>query len=170
MVVTGLGDRALSSPSRLRGCRIGRETKPICPNLNCLREIYLSDAMSALGSEADMCSAQVHVCFTPNSDRKSGLPAKVMSALPPRADMCGARAHVCYGLIADIGQSFDHRIGAGEYCGRNGEAQCLRGFKIDYKFVLGRRLYRHVGRLLAPENSIDVRGRASVLVDKVNSI
>src|SRR5262245_18921789 len=32
--------------------------------------------------------------FTPNSDRESGLPAKVMSALPPKADMCGATRDV----------------------------------------------------------------------------
>jgi len=36
------------------------------------------------GSEADICSAKCHVCFTPNSDRKSDIPAKVMSALPPK--------------------------------------------------------------------------------------
>jgi hypothetical protein len=29
-------------------------------------------AMSALPPKADMCSAQAHVRFTPNSDRKSG--------------------------------------------------------------------------------------------------
>jgi hypothetical protein len=33
------------------------------------------------GSEADMCGAKAHVRFTPNSDRKSGLPQTVMSAL-----------------------------------------------------------------------------------------
>src|SRR5262249_39766348 len=54
------------------------------------------------GSLADICSAQAHVRFTPNSDRESGLPAKVMSALPPKADICGAQADVCFGPIADI--------------------------------------------------------------------
>src|SRR5215813_7150595 len=62
--------------------------------------------MSALGSKADICSAQAHVRFTPNSDRESGLPAKDMSALPPRADMCSALANVGYGPKADIGWSF----------------------------------------------------------------
>jgi len=46
------------------------------------------------GSKADICSAQAHVRFAPDSDRESGHPAKVMSALPPRADMCGALANV----------------------------------------------------------------------------
>jgi hypothetical protein len=43
-----------------------------------------------------------HVRFTPNSDRESGLPAKVMSALPPKADICSALAHVRFGPKADI--------------------------------------------------------------------
>src|SRR5262249_16006289 len=47
------------------------------------------------GSEADTCAAQMHVRFTPNSDRKSGRPQNAMSALPPKADVCGALAHVC---------------------------------------------------------------------------
>lgn len=46
------------------------------------------------GSLADICSAIVHVRFTPNSDRESGLRQKVMSALPLKADMCSARGHV----------------------------------------------------------------------------
>jgi hypothetical protein len=46
------------------------------------------------GSKADMCSAKGHVRFTPNSDRKSGLPQMVMSALPPKADMCAATTDV----------------------------------------------------------------------------
>jgi hypothetical protein len=46
------------------------------------------------GSKADMCSAKGHVRFTPNSDRKIGLPQMVMSALPPKADMCAATTDV----------------------------------------------------------------------------
>jgi hypothetical protein len=57
------------------------------------------------GSKADMCNAPTHVRFTPNSDRKSGILAKVMSALPPKADMCGALVDVRFGPIADISPS-----------------------------------------------------------------
>ena len=53
-------------------------------------------------SKGDMCGAQAHVRFTPNSDRKSGLPQRGMSALPPKADMCSAMVHVCFGPEADI--------------------------------------------------------------------
>src|SRR5262249_28121840 len=54
------------------------------------------------GSEADICGAQSHVRFTPDSDRKSGLPHKVMSALHPKADMCGATRDVRFGPKADM--------------------------------------------------------------------
>src|SRR5262245_51726930 len=54
------------------------------------------------GSKADMCSAQAHVRFTPDSDRESGFPRKVMSALPPTADMCGATRDVRFGPKVDI--------------------------------------------------------------------
>src|SRR5262245_3604488 len=49
-----------------------------------------------------LCPDAADVRFTPNSDRKSGLPQTVMSALPPKADMCTARAHVRFGPKADI--------------------------------------------------------------------
>src|SRR5262245_58112035 len=55
-----------------------------------------------VGSKADMCSANGHVRFTPNSDHKSRHPQMVMSALPPKADMCTAIAHVCFGPKADM--------------------------------------------------------------------
>jgi hypothetical protein len=54
------------------------------------------------GSQADICSAIGHVCFTPNSDRKSGHPQNAMSALPLKADVCGANRHVRFGPKADI--------------------------------------------------------------------
>ena len=57
------------------------------------------------GSEADICSAQSHVRFAPNSDRESGFPQKVMSALPLKADMCGANRDVRYGPKADMGRT-----------------------------------------------------------------
>jgi len=54
------------------------------------------------GSLADICSAQAHVRFTPNSDRESGFPQTAMSALLPKADLCGANRNVRFGPIADI--------------------------------------------------------------------
>ena len=54
------------------------------------------------GSKADVCVAKPHVRFTPDSDRKSGLPQKAMSASPPKADACAATSDVGFGPIADI--------------------------------------------------------------------
>ena len=44
---------------------------------------------------------------------------------------------------------------------RHFEAERLGSLEIDYKLVLGRRLYRQVGRLLALEDAIDVAGGES---------
>src|SRR5262245_28367477 len=60
---------------------------------------YLEDVR--FGSQADMCSAQRHVRFTPNSNRESKHPQTVMSALFPKADVCGANLNVRFGPKAD---------------------------------------------------------------------
>ena len=53
---------------------------------------------------------------------------------------------------------------------RHVEAERLGGLEIDHQLVLGRRLHRQVGRLLAPEDTIDVAGRAAVLVEVVEAV
>ena len=50
------------------------------------------------------------------------------------------------------------------------EAERLGGLEVDHQLVLGRRLHRQVGRLLALEDAVDVAGRAPVLVDLIRPI
>src|SRR6516162_2528237 len=52
--------------------------------------------------------------------------------------------------------SFDHLVGGGEKSRWNVEAKRLGGREIDHRFVLGRRLHRKIGRLLALEDAIDI--------------
>src|SRR5262245_50729162 len=104
------------------------------------------------GSKADMCSAVGHVRFTPNSDRESGLPAKLMSALPPKADMCSAEAHVCFGPIADSciaakGLLFDHLVGPQQKRRRNGYPQRVSSSHVDHRFEFRRPFDRQFTRI-----------------------
>src|SRR5215470_20273654 len=94
-----------------------------------------------------------------------------MSALPLKADTRGAIRHVGFGQKADIIiASFDRLVGTGEYCLRNCEAQCLSGLEVDNQLVLGRGLYRHVGRLLTLEDAINVARSPAVLVDVIRPV
>src|SRR5262245_47298393 len=49
--------------------------------------------------------------------------------------------------------SFDHLVGAGDERWGDFEAQHFRGLEIDDQLILGRRLHRRAGGLLAPEDA-----------------
>ena len=63
---------------------------------------------------------------------------------------------------------FDHLVGSREQLRGHGEAERLCGLEIDNEFVLGRRLHWKIIRLLAFEDTIDIAGRAPVLVDVIS--
>jgi hypothetical protein len=67
------------------------------------------------------------------------------------------------------GGSLYHLVGAREHGRRHVEAERLGGLEVDHQLVLGRRLHRKVGRLLALEDAIDVAGREPVLVEEIGS-
>src|SRR5262245_47372975 len=104
-----------------------------------------------------------------------------MSALLPKADMCGATRHVRYGPTADIDRS--------PHCRRRlryrseitsplrsaatispAWTKRLSGFEIDRQLKLGWRLHRHVGWLLALEDTIDIAGRLPERVGDIRTI
>jgi hypothetical protein len=64
----------------------------------------------------------------------------------------------------------DHLVGAGEQCGRHGEPNVLSRLEINEQIVLGRRLHRKIGGLLASENAIDVTRGMPHLDRKISGI
>ena len=99
-----------------------------------------------------------------------------MSALPPIADICSALARCP--LCANSGHM--HRSKLHRYSitssarastvGGTGEAERLCSLEVEHRLVLGRRLHRQVGGLLALEDAIDIAGRTPELVDLIRPV
>src|SRR5262245_19487995 len=66
--------------------------------------------------------------------------------------------------------SFDHFVSAGEYGRRHSEAERPGRFQIEHQLVLGLRLHRKVGGLLALEDAVDIAGCLPVRGDRVGSV
>jgi hypothetical protein len=67
-------------------------------------------------------------------------------------------------------RSLDHLVGAREQRRPHIEAEGFGCLEVDHQFILGRCLHRQVGRLLAPEDAVDVAGGAPELVDQISAI
>ena len=93
-----------------------------------------------------------------------------MSALPPKADMCGATRDVRFVPIADIGDLFDHLVGAALHRLWHGNAERLGGLEIDDQLDFRWLLDWQVGRLLALENSAGVNAGQAVVFRFIASI
>jgi hypothetical protein len=89
--------------------------------------------------------------------------------LYPKSRHLAVQSNVRFGPLADIAL-FDHLVGAGEQRWWHGETEGPRGLEVNHQLVLGRCLHWQVGRILAPENAIDVPGRASVLIDPIGPV
>jgi hypothetical protein len=69
-----------------------------------------------------------------------------------------------------ISPLLNHLVGGRNQRRWHGEAEHLRRFEVDHQLVLGRRLHRQVGRLLALEDAIDVTCRVTILIDEIGPI
>src|SRR5262245_47627873 len=101
--------------------------------------------------------------------RPSEISQKAMSALPPKADMCGATSDVRFGPKADM-RLFDDLVRCAEQRLRNCQIERLCGLEIDNQLILGRRLHRHVGWLLALEDAIDIARGTPDRIMRIRSV
>jgi hypothetical protein len=65
---------------------------------------------------------------------------------------------------------FDHLVSADEKGLRNGQAQRFRSFQIDRELKLRRLLDRKVGRILAPENALDILSSLPIVLEQIEVV
>src|ERR1700752_4363093 len=92
-------------------------------------------------------------------------PAVTQHSLPSRRyPLLGPDFHRLDRTSLRLAHLLDHLVSAREQGLRDSETERLCSLEIDDQLVLRRCLHRHLGRLLALEDAIDVTGRTSVLV------
>jgi hypothetical protein len=65
---------------------------------------------------------------------------------------------------------FDHFVSAADQHAGNIEAERFGRFEIDYELIFVRRLNGQVSRFLAPEDTVNVFSRTSILVDNIGAV
>src|SRR5213080_3051784 len=98
-------------------------------------------------------------------------PVATQHSLPSRSyPLLGPDLHRLDRTSLRLAHLFNHLVGASKHGRRQVEAKRLGGLEIDDQLILGRRLYRQVGRLLALEDTIDVASGASERVYCVGAV
>ena len=142
---------ACPRPSGCRSARCGRRSSPIAavPAGTPRCGLALPDRPRSRGISTPMRRMRSACCARAASGQRRRAAEQRDELAPPHSITSSARASSVGGTV---------------------EAERLRGLEIDDQLVLGRRLHRQVGRLLALENAVDVAGRAAVLVEKIRPI
>ena len=113
----------------------------------CTRERSIRTSLDSVSAIVRACLFSRRIYPWRCQDHRTFRRVRPMSALPPKADIAECGWHVRFVPKADscsaaILSLFDHLVGTGKYCRRNGEAECFCDFKIDHQLVLAGRLHR----------------------------
>src|SRR6185503_19408258 len=110
------------------------------------------------------------VRFTPNSDRKSGLPQKVMSASPSKRTCAVQTVMSAKGQKRTYHDLLDHFVRGDQQPRRNSNAERLRCSNVDGCSEFGRGLYWEIGGFVAAQNTVNIGCRQSeylVLIGRI---
>src|SRR5262245_15987633 len=112
-------------------------------------------SMSALGQKQTCATQNVMSALHPIATAKAKFRKRPCLLCPQK------RTWAVQQWMSAMGQKrhrilFDYFVGLRKQRRWHRYAQRLRSLEVDHQLVLGRRLYRKIGRLLAFENTIDV--------------
>src|SRR5262249_51786090 len=98
-------------------------------------------------------------------------PVATQHSLPSgRYPLLGPDFHRLDRTSLRLAHSLYHLVRAGAQRRRHLKAERLGCLEVDHQLVLGRRLHRKVGRLLALEDAVDVAGGAPASVEVISPI
>ena len=90
--------------------------------------------------------------------------------LHPNAGRIAATHYLTAWAISRLGRLFNHLVGSGEKCGRDGEAERLGGIQVDDQKVFQRQLHRKFRRHYATKNVINIVGTTVKYILELSSV